>query len=326
MKSGVFLILLSMSLTPFGDALSKELSGTQSPLFIVFLRYLVAGLMALLLARLSRQKIYLPAPHERAGVMMRTALVIGAMSLLIVALSLVPLASAVGGFLIAPIVATLISVMFFGERLTTLRVLGSAISFCGALLILRPDADFQPGMLFALAGGVMLGAFLVTTRASPTGGNPVSALAVQCLLGALILAPFALPEIGGLTFGLLLPVLGLGFVTGATHFLTVAAYQRAEAAKLAPFFYFNLVAAVIVGVLWFHEIPGLFTLVGLGAIVLGGSAALRARNSLSVVSGSSGGLIGRCDWRGQRIYRIFLRRIGDTTRNLWCTAYVKVTH
>ncbi|MBZ0128776.1 MAG: DMT family transporter [Rhodobacteraceae bacterium] len=273
MKSGVFLILLSVSLTPFGDALSKQLGQTQSPFFIVFLRYFTAGLIALALARMGGITVRFPA-RDRAGTILRTALVIGAMTLLIMALSMIPLANAVGGFLIAPIVATLISVAIYGEKLTFPRLAGSLISFLGALLILRPGTSLEPGMLLALAGGGLLGAFLAASRGARCGQHPVSALAVQCLLGSAMLAPLALPAISGMSIALLTPALLLGVVTAATHFLTVAAYQRSEAARLAPFFYFNLVAALIVGLVWFHEIPGWPAMIGLGCIVAGGLISL----------------------------------------------------
>ncbi len=273
MQSGVFLILLSMSLTPLGDALSKHLGDTQSPLFIVFLRYFVAGLIALSLARATGADLSVPRA-ARAGLVLRTALVIGAMTLLIIALSMVPLASAVGGFLIAPIVATLISVLFHGERLTLPRLAGSVISFLGALMILRPDAGLEAGIVFALSGGVLLGAFLALTRVAQDRSNPISALAIQCLLGSAMLMPFALPQIGSISVALIWPAIGLGLVTAATHFLTVAAYQRSEVARLAPFFYFNLVAAIIVGLVWFGEVPGLIALFGLAGIVLGGLISL----------------------------------------------------
>jgi drug/metabolite transporter (DMT)-like permease len=273
MRSGVVLILLSMSMTPFGDALSKHLGETQSPFFIVFLRYLIAGLIALALAGITRTPVSLPK-HGRGGFVLRTGLVVGAMALLILALSLVPLATAVGGFLIAPIVATVISVLFLGEALTLPRLLGGAASFFGALMILRPDGAVEAGILVAVAGGAMLGAFLALSRAAHCSLNAISALAVQCLLGAAMLAPIAMFQADLMVFSLLWPALGLGLVTAATHFLTVAAYQRAEPARLAPFFYFNLVAAVIVGVVWFQEIPGSLTLIGLGLIVSGGLIAL----------------------------------------------------
>jgi drug/metabolite transporter (DMT)-like permease len=273
MQSGVFLILLSMSLTPLGDALSKQLGQTQSPMFIVFLRYFLAGLMALALVRVTGTRLCLPA-RDRLGFVCRTGLVMAAMSLLIVALSKTALATAIGGFLIAPIIAMLVAVLFYGERLTTMRLAGALVSFLGALLILEPTGGIKAGILYALAGGVCLGLFLATTGRADRPDNPIAALALQCLLGAAMLLPFAWPGFGGVTSALLLPALSLGFITAATHFLTVAAYQRCPAATLAPFFYFSLIAALFIGLIWFREIPSWLSLAGLGLILLGGLVSL----------------------------------------------------
>ncbi len=262
-----------MSLTPFGDALSKQLGDTQSPFVIVFLRYFTAGLIALVIARAGKIPIQIPA-RDRGGTVVRTALVMAAMTLLIVALSMIPLANAVGGFLIAPIVTILLSVRFYGERLTVPRLAGASASFLGAILILKPGGGLEIGTVYALLGGVCLGAFLALSQKAKGLGHPVSGLAVQCLLGSAMLAPLALPQMSTLEWGLLLPVAGLGLVTAATHFLTVMAYQRAAAAHLAPFFYFNLVAAIFVGMFWFGEIPDVLTQSGLGLILLGGLVSL----------------------------------------------------
>lgn len=271
LRSGIFLILLSMSLTPLGDAISKHLASVQPPVEIVFLRYLAAGLIGLCLILLRGRGVHLRR-QQFGGLILRTFCVMAAMSLL--AMALVPLAVAVGGFLIAPLVAVLISVVLYRERLTVPRATGAAFSFLGALAILRPEAGISPGVLAALGGGGMLGAFLALTRGAGAMPDALAALTVQCLLGAFLVAPIAI--FGGLDFTLVpvLPALGLGLVTAATHFLTVAAYQRAEAGLLAPFFYFSLVAALAIGLVWFEEFPDGQALVGLGAILTGGLISL----------------------------------------------------
>lgn len=235
MQSGVLLILLSMALTPLGDGLSKHLGDTQSPLFIVFIRYFVAGILALLIARFKHEPIRI-VQNELPGLAFRTGLVVGAMTCLIVALSLTQLANAVGSFLTAPIVATGLAGLFFKEKLSPVKVAGSLFSLLGAFLILKPTGQFDPGIAVALAGGFLLGGFLAITAALNPTDSPISALAKQCLLGSAMLLPLALWAGCDLFLSLVLPALGLGSVTAATHFLTVAAYQRSEAGVLAPFF------------------------------------------------------------------------------------------
>ena len=282
MRIGVVMIMTSMAITPFGDAFSKSLGGSYSPFFICFLRYFLAGVLALAIARLLGRRIEVPR-HDWGGMVFRTALVMGAMTCLIAALSMVPLATAVGGFLIAPIVAVILSTFWLKEVLTTPKIVGSLASFAGAAIIARPEAGLEAGSLLALAGGVLLGSYLVATRGAAAISDPISSLAVQCLLGSGLLLPLALVA-GPITLSsdLMGYGLGLGVVTAACHFLTVAAYAREEASILSPFLYFNMIAAVIVGAFWFAEIPSPITLAGLSAIALGGWIALMSNEKFNV--------------------------------------------
>jgi len=274
MQSGVLLLVMAMCLTPAVDVLSKELS-VQHPAFVVaFLRYFASGVIALLISRVVGQPIHIPK-EARLGQAVRTGLLVGSMVCLITAFSMVPMAYAVGGFLIAPIVSTLICVVFLGEKLNASRALGVALSFLGAILIARPEAGIELGTLFALAGGVLLGTYLAATRGSKSTGGALSSLAVQCLFGSALIAPIALYQgLPPMSWQLGLNVIGLGVFAAAAHFLTVAAFERADASVLSPFMYFNLVAAIVVGFFWFNEVPTFVSMIGLTAIGAGGLVAL----------------------------------------------------
>jgi len=266
--------MIAMSLTPAVDGLAKVLAQDYSPFFVAFVRYLSAGLLALLLARLMGRRIHIAKKH-RVGQCVRTAVLAAAMTSLIGSLSLVPLAMAAGGFLIAPVVAMLICVFVFGEQLTGPRVLGCCLSLVGAVLIVRPETGLEPGALLALLGGALLGLYFAITRGVRDDSEVLSALAVQCLLASLLLAPFAF--IHGIPpySGILIPcVVGLGALSATAHFLTVAAYRKSDAGVLSPFMYFNLIAALGVGYLCFHEVPTLASLFGLMAIAAGGLVTL----------------------------------------------------
>lgn len=195
MRVGAGLLILAMLLTPAVDGVAKVLSADHTPMTIAFLRYLGAGLVALLAARAGGRRIVVPE-GDRAGQLLRTALLVAAMTALIAALGMVPMAKAVGGFLVAPIVSGLLGILVWREPPTAPRLAGAAISCAGAALLLRPEAGLAPGCLFALLGGALLGTYLAATRGARSRTDALSTLAVQSLLGALLLAPFALA--GGL--------------------------------------------------------------------------------------------------------------------------------
>ncbi len=274
MRAGIGFLVLAMALTPLTDGLSKSLTTGHTAFFIVFARYFSAGVMALVAAVLMRHPVSIPH-HDRFGQVWRTALMMGAMVAMISALSMVELAKAVGGFLIAPVVASLLSVVLFRERLDAPRLIGSALSFAGAFVILRPEGSLEFGTFLALTGGTLLGGYLAATRRACDSGDAFSSLIIQCLLGSALIIPLAFfggfPDMSWGDFGF---ILSLGIVSAACHFLTIAAYNRADASVLAPFFYFNIVFAIPVGYLWFDEIPSAMTLLGLGGIALGGIIAM----------------------------------------------------
>ena len=283
--AGVPFLLLSMALTPFGDGLSRIAAESSSPLLVTAMRYLGAGGIGLALACALARPVHVPR-HDRAGIVMRTALVMAAMALLVEALTLVPLATATGGFLIAPVAATVLSALVLHERLGPMRWAGTALALAGAVLIARPRLEVPSEHLLgagaATLGGLLLGAWLVATRLAAFRhrqgpiADPLSTLVVQSLLGGALLLPPALLTGGGSAahvFGW--PMLSLGVLTAACHFLTVTAYMRSEASLLSPFLYANLAFAVPVGIVWFGEWPDLPTLLGLVAIAAGGLVSLR---------------------------------------------------
>jgi drug/metabolite transporter (DMT)-like permease len=274
MRTGVVFLVLAMLLTPAVDGVAKTMSSSSTPMMIAFLRYLTAGLVALAVARSLGRKIEVPR-GDRIGQVARTALIMGAMTALIAALGMVPMAKAVGGFLIAPIVSGLLGILIWREPATAPRLVGAGISCFGAAILMRPEAGLEPGSLFALGGGALLGAYLAATRGAGGGTDTLSTLAVQSLLGSALIAPFALAGgLPALTPDLLLGAAALGALSAVCHFLTVAAYQRADATILAPFLYFNMITALTVGYFWFGETLGAAGLAGLLAIALGGLVTL----------------------------------------------------
>jgi len=274
LRTGIAFILVAMLLTPAADGIAKSLAATEPAMTVACLRYLAAGLVALAVAGATRRRIVVPRT-DLGGQVLRTALLMAAMSAFIGALGLVPLARAVGGFLIAPVASGLFAILFWREPPTTPRLAGAALGLAGATALLRPEAGLETGSLLALLGGLLLGGYLAAQRAAGDETDALSTLAFQSLLGAALLAPFALA--GGLpkaTPALLASALALGTLSAACHGLTVAAYRRADAGLLAPFLYFNLLAAVAIGRIWFGETLPPAALAGVAAIAAGGLVAL----------------------------------------------------
>ena len=85
------------------------------------------------------------------------------------------------------------------------------------------------------------------------------------MLSALLPFDFAVPTAAQVGLGLL-----LGLVSSAGQWLIVLAYRHAGASVLAPFSYFQLLSAALLGFFAFGAVPDRWTLVGAGVIAASG--------------------------------------------------------
>src|SRR5262245_61569203 len=251
--TGILLMTLAMLSIPTVDGLAKYLSADYSPLFIGWARYAVAALVVLPLAALRNGKRIFPA-EGRVSHGLRTLFLVISMTLYFLALARIPLATAISAFFIGPISAVVLSIFVLKERMTWPKIASLALGFAGALVILRPGSEINPGILLAFAAGLCFGIYLVTTRLAAQRSDPVSTLAFQCAVGTLLLTPqaiasWALPQWSDLGF-----FLALGTISAFSHLLSIAAFRFAEASTLAPLVYLELIGAAVIGYYFFGEI------------------------------------------------------------------------
>ena len=274
--TGLLLMTVAMLSIPIVDGLAKYLSTGYSPLFIGWARYAVAALVVLPLAALRGRTQVFPA-EGRASHVLRTLFLVISMTLYFLALARIPLATAISAFFIGPISAVVLSIFVLKERITGPRIASLALGSLGALVILRPGSEINPGILLAFAAGLSFGVYLVTTRLAAQKSDPVSTLAFQCAVGTLLLTPqaiasWALPQWNDLGF-----FLALGVVSAFSHLMSIAAFRFAEASALAPLVYLELIGAAAIGHWFFGEIPSIFTIIGAGLIIAAGLILLNRR-------------------------------------------------
>ena len=199
------------------------------------------------------------------------------MALYFVSISLIPLATAISAYFVGPIVAVILGVLFLKETLNILKILSLILGFMGSLVILRPGSEIQPGIVMAFASGCLFALYMITSRMTSQESDPVKTLALQCVLGSIILSPFAvlfwkLPTMDNMHL-----FIGLGLCSALGHIMTIYAFRYADASTLAPLVYVELVATVFVGYIVFSQIPNISTVIGAGFIIVSGLLLFRAK-------------------------------------------------
>jgi len=273
---GAALFIVAIVAMPLVDGLTKFLAEALPVMFLAWTRFLVAAMITLPPALLVDPR---PWVQRRALVDqgLRTVCLVAAIALYSLAIARVPLADALGAYLISPVVATLLSAWWLRERLRRHQLAALLFGLTGALLIVRPGLQWEPGLLLALASGVLFGCYLAATRRVTSDTHPLVILAFQYVVGGLLLTPLAIPDWPAVGEAALWLIFLMGALSAAGHLLLILAFRFAPASLLAPLVYLEVVSTTLIGFIAFDDLPAPLTWLGILAVVTGGLLVLRQR-------------------------------------------------
>lgn len=232
----------------------------------VFLRYLIGSFLILPFLGFSGAKFW--KWQHKGQMVIRAALHGAGVYTWFFALLMVPLAEINALLNLGPIYATLGAVIFFGERLKFRRIIAIAISFLGALIVIKPGfATLNVGIIAILATAPLFSlSDLIAKKLKNDYEDNQIIFALSSGIAALLLVP-AIIVWQPMT---LTHMLGVGCISGfATlgHVTLMRAFRgpmwAAQSGK-----YVQLLFVVAFGILLFDEIPTTSTVVG-AVIVLG---------------------------------------------------------
>jgi drug/metabolite transporter (DMT)-like permease len=195
---------------------------------------------------------------------------------LFTAVTMIPLADLTAITFTAPLFLTVLAMVFLGEQIHRFRWTALGIGFVGVLITIGPHLSFthgvSPGVLVALANAVFSATAMVFLR-SMSGGEHAITITFYFSLTFMICA--ALTAVQGWpmptpTQWLLIVCAGFFGVFG--QLLMTYSYRYAEASTIAPLDYTNMIMAILLGYLFFDEIPSLS--VWLGAPLILGAGLL----------------------------------------------------
>lgn len=268
----VVMVVMAMVLIVSGDAAAKVL-GCQGfdPVFTAWSRFALAAVIIAPFAGLQRSDL---AQAKDWRLILRAMLIVGGIVCILTALRTEDMATVFGGFFVGPIVAYALSAFLLGERVTLARTILLGLSFIGVLIVVRPGFGMTAGMGFAILAGCFHGSYLVATRWLAGGFRPRFLLLSQLVIGAVVLAPFAvgpLPAITG-NAAVLIGISAMGSALG--NLLLVLVNRTTPANVIAPLIYSQLVVATVLGVIIFGDWPDSITLIGLAVIAIAGASSV----------------------------------------------------
>jgi probable blue pigment (indigoidine) exporter len=257
-------------------ATARIIVAAAPPLAVLSLRFLVSGLVAVIIARMLGQSWRLSGPQARSVVIFglcQNALYLG-MNFIALQWVEASLASIIASSM--PLIVALLGWGWRGEKVSLTGLLGLFMGFGGVALIMggRVSGGADPvGVLLCLAGATALAVATMTVRAASAGGNLLMIVGLQMLVGSLALGLVsALSETHTMQLSpsLVLAFFYQVFVPGlAATVLWFALVGRVGAVKASAFHFLNPFFGVVIAALLLGEHIGLPDMIGVAIAAAG---------------------------------------------------------
>ena len=262
--------LLAWAILPFMDTIAKYLSAELSFFQITWARYFFTVFFTLPFMFFFFRKNLTMSTQPKLQIF-RGLTLFCANVLFFYSISIISMAKALTLAFVAPLITTALSPIFLGEKVGFRRWSAVLIGFVGSLIVIRPGfIEFNLASIAALGTGFFYGIYLVITRKLHSSDNPLLTLLLTGVVGAVI-GSFIVPIVWvNPTFNQwsLLALMGIFACLG--HLFLILSLKYADASKLAPFGYFEIVTNVILGYYFFSDFPHYWTWVGLSIIICSG--------------------------------------------------------
>jgi len=262
--------LLGWMMLPVMDGFAKYLSADLPVLQITWARYFftVAFTLPVMFFFYNKQLVWSDKPKLQ---ILRGLILLCANICFFYAISIIPLAKALTLAFVAPLIVTAFSPMLLGEKVGVRRWTAVIIGFVGSLVVIRPGfLEINLASLAALGTGVMYGFYLIITRKLSTSDNPLLTLLLTGLVGLVAVSgimPFIWvnPNLSQWSM-----MAGIGVFACIGHLFLILSLKYADASKLAPLGYTEIIPNVIIGYYFFGNFPDNWTFLGLAIIVISG--------------------------------------------------------
>jgi drug/metabolite transporter (DMT)-like permease len=262
--------LLAWAILPFMDVIAKYLSSDLSFFQITWARYFFTVFFALPFMFFFFRKNLTWTTQPKLQ-FLRGLLLFFANILFFYSISIISMAKALTLAFVAPLITTALSPFILKEKVGFKRWAAVIVGFFGSLIVIRPGfIDLNFAAFAALGTGFFYGVYLIVTRKLHTSDNPLLTLLLTGVVG-LSIGSFIVPFVWinpTLTQWLLLALMGIFACLG--HFFLILSLKFADASKLAPFGYFEIVTNIALGYYFFTDFPDQWTWLGLSIITFSG--------------------------------------------------------
>ena len=257
-------------IVPVMDAFAKHLSSSMDVLQITWARYFftVVFTLSLMLLFYRNTLVWSKKPTLQ---LIRGLIFVFSTYLFFYSISEISLPKALTLAFVAPICVTALSPFFLNEKVGLKRWTAVSMGFIGTLIVIRPGfIEFNLATFAALGNGICYGFYLIITRKLSTSDNSLLTLLFSGVVGTIIISLFMPSVWVNPSVNQWIMMALIGFIASIAHLFIILSLKYADASKLAPLGYTEIITNIIISYYFFYELPDNWTYLGLFIIVLSG--------------------------------------------------------
>jgi drug/metabolite transporter (DMT)-like permease len=266
-RAAILWLLADMTFVAGGmNALVKAQGSTYPAFQLVFIRAMI-GLMFILPLIWRHRKEMRRIRHPWRNIMRISCNAI-ALSSSFLAITMLPLATFNAVSFSRPLITMAMAVFMLGETVSRIRWVGAGLAFAGVLFIIAPGPSGWNIGVFVMLFAVVFGSLaIIQTRALKDENTTVMMVFYTVGLAVITAVPAVIVWQPVQIFDWI-PLLGIGFLAQLGQYCFLRAYRIADASVLAPIGYLSIVFSIVVGYLYFGEVPESRVIIGVIIILL----------------------------------------------------------
>ena len=293
-RAGLLFALAGFCTLSLGDAIIKGMAGEWPAPAMAATRYVVGTLVLAVLMVRHEGVASLALPKSGLQWLRGVAISMSAVGMFL-AVWIMPLAEATSIAFTQPIITAVLAMLFLGERARLGTWLATLVAFVGVFIVLRPTFDTAGwGVLLPLVGATGMAIVIILNRKTH-GSASVLAMQYYMSVTAMIFLLFATAagHVSGIEgfvmhwpdWTIVARCAFIGCSATLAQWLIYMGTAKAGAGTIAPMTYGQLLMAVVLGAIFFGDLPDAVALLG-AAIIIGAGLFLwwqaRVRQAKSV--------------------------------------------
>jgi len=267
---GILFAILAYFSFSLLDATQKTLVIYYSVFQLLLIKYFFVLILSLIESRRKKNISFYKSKNIKMQIF-RSVLSVLESGFFVLSFKYLSLADAHSVGSLAPVIVVALSAIILKEKVSTKTWIAIFIGFIGVLIILRPTSSiFDPKALLPLVAAFVLGLYqIITKKVSEHDPTEVS-LFYTSIVGIITMSFLASSFWKPIDLSSYILFLAIGIFFSLGIYLQIIALSKARASIIQPFHYTLIFWAIILGYIFYDDIPDFFTLIGALVITISG--------------------------------------------------------